>query len=65
MDVFENAPQIEPGLTDLNNVVIVPHIASATVKTRLDMGAIAVSNITKVLKRLPPDTCVNPEVLMK
>ena len=65
LDVFEHEPQLEPGLNELNNVVIVPHIASATVKTRLDMGAIAVNNITKVLNGLPPDTCVNPAVLKK
>jgi glyoxylate reductase len=65
LDVFENEPQLEPGLTELDNVVIVPHIASATIKTRLDMGAIAVNNIIKVLNGQPPDTCVNPEVLKK
>jgi glyoxylate reductase len=65
LDVFENEPQLEPGLTELDNVIIVPHIASATTKTRLDMGAIAVNNIIKVLNGQPPDTCVNPEVLKK
>jgi glyoxylate reductase len=65
LDVFENEPQLEPGLTKLDNAVIVPHIASATIKTRLDMGAIAVNNIIKVLNGQPPDTCVNPEVLKK
>jgi glyoxylate reductase len=65
LDVFENEPQLESGLVELDNVVIVPHIASATIKTRLDMGAIAVNNIIKVLNGQPPDTCVNPEVLKK
>ena len=65
LDVFENEPQLEPGLKELDNVVIVPHIASATIKTRLDMGAIAANNIIKVFNGQPPDTCINPEVLKK
>ncbi len=63
LDVFENEPVLEPGLAELDNVVIVPHIASATPATRLAMGRIAVGNIVKVLGGRPPDTCVNPEVL--
>jgi lactate dehydrogenase-like 2-hydroxyacid dehydrogenase len=63
LDVFENEPELEPGLAELENVVIVPHIASATKGTRLAMGQIVVGNIEKVLSGLPPDTCVNPEVL--
>ncbi|OAM96366.1 Lactate dehydrogenase [Pelosinus fermentans] len=65
LDVFEEEPRIAPGLSDLDNVVIVPHIASATMDTRLKMGAIAVDNIIKVLNGQMPDTCVNPEVLKK
>lgn len=65
LDVFEDEPMIAPGLSDLDNVVIVPHIASATMDTRLKMGAIAVGNIIKVLGGQLPDTCVNPEVLKK
>jgi lactate dehydrogenase-like 2-hydroxyacid dehydrogenase len=65
LDVYENEPQIEPGLAELDNVVIVPHIASSTVETRLNMGRIAVNNIIKVLHGESPDTCVNPEVLKK
>jgi lactate dehydrogenase-like 2-hydroxyacid dehydrogenase len=63
LDVFENEPDIVPGLTELDNVVVVPHIASATTQTRIAMGQIAVSNVIKVLNGQPPDTCVNPEVL--
>lgn len=65
LDVFEAEPKIAPGLSDLDNVVIVPHIASATMDTRLKMGAIAVDNIIKVLNGQEPDTCVNPAVLKK
>ncbi|HWQ29605.1 MAG TPA: D-glycerate dehydrogenase [Negativicutes bacterium] len=65
LDVFENEPDIEPGLLGLDNVVIVPHIASATIETRTNMGLIAAGNILKVLNGQMPDTCVNPEVLKK
>lgn len=65
LDVFENEPEIEPGLLGLDNVVIVPHIASATIETRTNMGLIAAGNIIKVLNGQMPDTCVNPEILKK
>jgi D-3-phosphoglycerate dehydrogenase len=63
LDVFENEPEIVPGLTELDNVVVVPHIASATPETRINMGKIAANNIIRVLNGQPPETCVNPEVL--
>jgi glyoxylate reductase len=63
LDVYENEPKLESGLAELANVVIVPHIASATPETRLKMGRIAVGNVIKVLSGQAPDTCVNPEVL--
>jgi lactate dehydrogenase-like 2-hydroxyacid dehydrogenase len=65
LDVFENEPEIVPGLTAFDNVVVVPHIASATPETRINMGKIAANNIIKVLNGQPPETCVNPEVLKK
>ncbi len=65
LDVFENEPTLEPGLTELDNVIVVPHVASATPATRIAMGEIVVANINKVLSGLPPDTCVNPEVLKR
>jgi lactate dehydrogenase-like 2-hydroxyacid dehydrogenase len=63
LDVFENEPKVDPGLLELDNVVIVPHIASATPRTRYAMGEIAVNNLIKVLTGQKPDTCVNPDVL--
>lgn len=63
IDVFENEPDVEPALLDLDNAILVPHIASGTIETRLNMGRIAVRNIIKVLSGEPPETCVNPEVL--
>jgi lactate dehydrogenase-like 2-hydroxyacid dehydrogenase len=65
LDVFENEPELVPGLTELDNVTLAPHTASATFQTRFAMGQIAVNNIVKVLHGQPPDTCVNPEVLKR
>jgi len=63
LDVFEQEPLLAPGLAELENVVIVPHIASATFNTRLAMGRIAVENVLSVLAGGAPQTCVNPAVL--
>jgi lactate dehydrogenase-like 2-hydroxyacid dehydrogenase len=63
LDVYENEPALTPGLAELDNVVIVPHIASATPDTRRAMGEIVVRNIRKVLNGEAPETCVNPAVL--
>ena len=63
LDVFENEPLLEPGLAELDNVVVVPHTASATIQTRLAMARIAVDNVLSVLQGGPPLTCVNPAVL--
>jgi glyoxylate reductase len=63
LDVYEHEPDIEPELLDMYNVVLVPHIASATLETRTNMGLIAARNIIKVLNGEKPDTCVNEAVL--
>jgi len=63
LDVFENEPNIEPELLNMYNVVIVPHISSATMETRTNMGLIAAQNIIKVLNGEKPISCVNIEVL--
>ncbi|CAL8979241.1 Glyoxylate/hydroxypyruvate reductase B [Rhodoplanes serenus] len=65
LDVFENEPKVEPDLLGLDNVIVVPHVASGTTETRLNMGRIAVDNIVRVLGGQPPATCVNPDVLKK
>lgn len=65
LDVFENEPEIDEGLLELDNAVLVPHIASATIDTRTNMGLIAARNIVKLLNDERPETCVNPEVLEK
>ena len=63
LDVFEQEPLLAPGLAELDNVVIVPHTASATFQTRLAMGRIAVENVLSVLEGGKPLTCVNPAAL--
>lgn len=49
LDVFEDEPLMKPGLKELPNVVIVPHIASATIWTRSGMATLAASNVAGVL----------------
>ena len=63
LDVYEDEPLLAPGLADLPNAVIVPHIASATIETRTKMGLMAVENILAVFNGETPPNCVNPEVL--
>jgi hydroxypyruvate reductase 1 len=53
LDVFEEEPQLKPGLDELDNVVIVPHIASATRWTREGMATLAASNIAGILNGHP------------
>lgn len=56
LDVFEFEPAIEPDLMTMENVVILPHIASASVETRTKMGLVAAENLIAVLidKTSPP-----------
>ncbi len=65
LDVFEDEPTLAPGLVDLPNVVVVPHIASATEQTRLAMGEIVSRNVLAVLAGSTPDCCINPEALSR
>ncbi len=53
LDVFEEEPKLAPGLTKLSNVVITPHIASATDKSRHDMATLSAQNIIEVLEGRP------------
>ena len=53
LDVFENEPEMAPGLDQLDNVVIVPHIASATRWTREGMATLAAANVAGLLMGYP------------
>ena len=56
LDVFEEEPIVHPGLLPLTNVVMSPHIASASFDTRVAMSALAVKNCLAVLEGKPPLT---------
>jgi glyoxylate reductase len=59
LDVFEEEPKTHPGLLPLRNVVLAPHIASASYDTRLAMATLAVRNCLAVLDGKPPLTPVS------
>jgi len=63
LDVYENEPELSPGLAELDNVVVTPHIASASVETRTRMATLAAENIIAFFEGKRPPTIVNPEVL--
>ena len=62
LDVFENEPRLEPGLTELKNVVLAPHLGSATIGTRTRMGMIVVDNLLAACAGQRPPNCINPQV---
>jgi glyoxylate reductase len=63
IDVFEQEPiDMENPLLSLPNVVVAPHIGSATVKTRAKMADLAADNALAAIKGQPMPFCVNPEV---
>ena len=49
LDVFENEPNVPDDLINLSNVILTPHIGSATVETRYDMGKLVYDNIVQML----------------
>ena len=49
LDVFEREPEVHEALLDLENVVLIPHLGSATVETRTAMGVLAARNVVAVL----------------
>jgi len=63
LDVFEDEPQVHPDLLALSNVVLTPHIASATRVTRLAMAQLAADNLVGYLLQGKPVTPLNPSVL--
>ena len=62
LDVFYDEPEINSELIDLENVVLVPHIGSASLETRTNMAIIAAENLVAALKGDVPKNIVNPEI---
>jgi lactate dehydrogenase-like 2-hydroxyacid dehydrogenase len=63
LDVYEKEPKVEPPLLQMENVVLVPHIASASRETRLKMATMAAENLIAGLIGKRPPNLVNAEVL--
>ncbi|HET9677245.1 MAG TPA: NAD(P)-dependent oxidoreductase, partial [Solirubrobacterales bacterium] len=59
LDVYEHEPQVEPGLLELENVVLSPHLGSATVETRTAMAELAARNAIAVVRGEEPPTPVS------
>lgn len=63
LDVYEHEPKLTPGLELLDNVVLLPHIGSATIETRTKMAIIAAENAVAIVQGKKPHAIVNSEVL--
>ena len=63
LDVFEGEPALHPDLLSVPNIVLTPHIASASVATRLAMANLAADNLIAALTGATAPTPINPEVL--
>ena len=62
LDVYEYEPAVEPGLIQLPNVVLTPHLGSAALETRERMTALVVENIAAVIEGRRPPNIYNPEI---
>lgn len=60
LDVYENEPELTPGMTELDNLVLLPHIGSASVETRDRMALIVAENVLEALQEKRP-SCVVPD----
>jgi glyoxylate reductase len=65
LDVFEKEPEVQPELLELENVVVIPHLGSATVDTRIAMGLLAADNLIAALEGKRPPTLLNQEAWAK
>ena len=63
LDVYENEPKFNPEFLRLRNVVLAPHIASATTNTRRNMAMLAAQNLVAALTGARPPNLLNPEAL--
>ena len=62
LDVFEGEPKVNPELLKLSNVVLAPHVASATEKTRRAMVELAIENLRTALDGKKPPSLINTEL---
>lgn len=62
LDVFEREPEVHPDLLACENAVIIPHLGSGTVETRLAMANLAADNLFAALDGQRPPTLLNPQV---
>jgi glyoxylate reductase len=62
LDVYEDEPKVEPGLINLPNVVLTPHLGSAALETRERIAAIVVENVVAVIEGRRPPNLYNPEI---
>lgn len=65
LDVFEHEPKIASRLVELSNIVLVPHIGSATRETRGKMAIMAAENVLAAFRGEIPPNCVNLDALKK
>lgn len=65
LDVYEEEPKVHPWLLSIQNVVLAPHIGSATVTARTNMAKLVASGVAAVLKGERPGNVVNPDVFKK
>ena len=65
LDVYEREPKVERALLGMRNVVLLPHIGSASHTTRNRMAAMAIDNLVAVLSGRRPPNPVNPEVFKR
>lgn len=63
LDVYENEPQVHPALIPRKDVILTPHIASASVETRTKMAVMAAENVIAFFHGHRPPNAINPEVL--
>ena len=63
LDVYEKEPQLATGFSELENVVLLPHVGSLTQDTRNQMAIVAAKNAVAMVKKKKPRNLVNPEVL--
>jgi lactate dehydrogenase-like 2-hydroxyacid dehydrogenase len=62
LDVYEGEPKLHPGYVDLENTFLLPHIGSATIESRTNMGMVALDNIDAVLSGRPAPSLVKPSL---